>query len=241
MEPHPIVTLALLRDAAELYRQLATARRDQDRRQRRAPDLDLLAAEYDDDLAAVRRDDRHLRSEARRLEDALQQLEAKLADRRSRRAADAGTALALTAEIAALQDTRQELERQLLDLWQRNQETAQNVAREQAVADAARQRLAHERDDVLLRGRRADEAVPEIARELEHLTRRLPRQIASRLAQVARRHADPVADLRHGACAGCGQSLPPQEAVDADRETALVVCQGCGRYVVARSSRLTSE
>jgi uncharacterized protein len=239
MEPHVTVTLARLREAAELYRQLEAARRDLAGERRRDADLQALAAEYGEDLHEAEDRARRLRSEARALEDELHGLEARLQDRRSRQTGDAGTVLALAGEIAALQRRRDAAERALLDLWQQGEATGGELAAEQAATRDVQSRLARERTEWHARAARADAAAPEIAAELEHLLRRLPRPVGSRLAQIARRHADPVADLVQGACAGCGQILPLQVAVDADREAGLVVCQGCGRYVVARSSRRT--
>lgn len=241
MEPHLIVTLARLREAAELYRQLETARRDQAVGPVGEQDLAALAQEYTDDLAETRHQGRQLHQQARRLEDELQQLEAKLQDRRQRQTGDAGTVLALAAEIAVLQRRRDALEQQILELWQKGETAAGALAAERAAAAQAQQRLACRRQELQDRSRRAERAVPEIDAELAHLLRQLPRPVAGRLAQIARRHSDPVADLNQGACAGCGQNLPLQQAFDADREAALIVCQGCGRFIVPRSSRRTRD
>lgn len=239
MEQSLIVTLARLREASELYRQLEEAGRHQMAAQSRARDLAALSCEYGEDLEPARRQERDLRSQARRLEDELEQIELKLQDRRSRRTGNAGAILALADELAALQARRVELERHLLELWQQNEDAARDLEAEQAAADAAQHRLARESEHLAVRCRRADRAVPEITNELLQLLQRLPRQVAGKLEKIAQRYADPVADLHLGACATCGQSLPPQKAVDADREVALVVCQGCGRFIVARSSRRT--
>jgi uncharacterized protein len=234
-----VVTLARLRDAAELYRQLAQARRDLTQGLDRAADLEALADEYSSDLSLAQHHDRQQQAESRRLEDALASLEARLQDRRARHPHDAGTLLALNDEIASLQRRRDDLERQLLELWQRDDTTAAALAAETAETAGVRERLGRRCAELQVRSERAARAVPEITAELEHLGKLLPRRVAGRLDQIARRHADPVADLLQGACAGCGLSLPLQEAVDADREAALIACRGCGRYIVPRSSRKT--
>jgi uncharacterized protein len=239
LDQHVVVTLARLRDAAELYRQLADARRHQARGQERTAELAALAAEYVDDLGDLSRDDRQQRQAVRRLEDELASLEARLQDRRARRSADAGTIVALDREIAALQARREALEQELLARWQQDDDRAAELSSEAAVTSTVRQRLARQQDELRERRQRADRAVPEITTELAHLAGQLPPRVARLLERIAGRHADPVADLVQGSCAGCGLSLPPQAAVDADREAALVQCQGCGRYVVARSSRRT--
>lgn len=239
MDQHVVVTLARLREAAELYRQLAEARRNQVRGQDRTADLAALSAEYGADLAEAGEADRRQRQQVRRLEDELASLEARLCDRRARRAEDAGTIVALDREIAALHARREALEQQLLELWQQGDDRKAELSAEAAMTATVRERLARQQAELRERSQRADRAVPEITAELEYLVRLLPPRVASLLGRIAGRHADPVADLVQGACAGCGLSLPPQAAVDADREAALVRCQGCGRYVVARSSRRT--
>ncbi len=234
-----VVTLGRLRDAADLYRQLAAATRDHERGATREADLAALDAEYQDDaqrqdLAAAARD----RAGAD-LEATLREVEERLRKRRAAPRQDAVTTARLSEEIAALRQRRDQLEQQLLDLWQDHDQADRSDAAEHAAVAAARERIAAERAERRRRREQADQAVPEITGELEHLHRGLPRRISSRLRQLARRHADPIADLVQGACGSCGQSLTPQEAVDADREAALITCEGCGRYVVARSSRRT--
>ncbi|HOX25081.1 MAG TPA: hypothetical protein PLL30_04915 [Candidatus Krumholzibacteria bacterium] len=233
------VTLARLRECAELYRLLAGARLARAQGADREQDLAALDAEYAGDLDAVALANRRRRAETRRLEDELKSLEDKLRDRRSRPASDASTALALAEEIAAMRRRRDELEQRLLAVWQDDDHAAVDLAAEAAAATAERERIASRRADHADRAARAERAIPELEGDLEHQIRQLPPRIGQRLRRVAGQQADPVADLVNGACAGCGQSLLPQEAVNADRETALVVCQGCGRYVVARSSRRT--
>ena len=229
------LALARLRDVADLYRQLSTARHDLSDSERREHDLAELDAEYVDDLAATGDDLRRRRQQARRLEDELKALEDRLQDRRSRQAGDAATVLALAGEIQSLRGRRDQLERELLDLWQTGETAAAALAEETRQAADQRRAIAARRRDHAESAGRAGRAVPEIEGELGHLVGQLPTKVGRRLQQVARRHVDPVANLVAGNCGSCGQSLPPQDAVDADREAALIVCQGCGRYVVARS------
>ncbi len=233
------MTLARLRDAADLYRQLATARRQQDEGVRRDHHLTALDAEYKSDLAAAEKVGRSRNSEVRLLEDDLQSVEDKLRDRSSRQPVDAGTVLALADEIASLRKRRDALEQQLLDRWQQGDTAAAVLAGEREDAATERDKIARQKQDAADRAARADLAVPEIEGELAHLVKQLPARVAGSLRRIARRFPDPVADLLAGSCGGCGQSLPAQEAVDVDREKALIICQGCGRYVVARSSRKT--
>lgn len=233
------LTLTHLRECAELYRQLATARRAQERGASRAEDLAALDAEHVEDRDAARLADRQRRARTRRLEDELKAIEGKLQDRRSRQSSDAATVLALASEIAALRRRRDELEQHLLAAWQSDERAATELAADEAQAEAERERIARRWQDQAAQAVRAERAVPEIEGDLAHEIRQLPARIANRLERVARQVADPVADLVHGACAGCGHRLTPQEAVDVDREAVLAVCQGCGRYVVARCSRKT--
>lgn len=228
------LTLAKLRDAADLYRELAQARRDRSEGRRRARDLAEADREYRQDEDTAVGELRRRRREARGLEDELQALENRLADRRSRPAADPSLVLALAAEIRSLEERREALEQRLLVTWQEAaapvQDTAIKARHEQVVA---------RRHEQSVRAEKAGRALAEIAGELDHQLGKLPVRVSRKVSQIARRHDDPVADLVEGSCGGCGQSLPPQSAVDADRERALIVCQGCGRYVVARSSRRT--
>jgi predicted nucleic acid-binding Zn-ribbon protein len=233
------LTLAKLRDLADLYRQLAVARRDQDHGARREQDLAALDAEYADDAGDLDAAADGRRQESAALEATLREVEQKLQQRRAAPRHDASTTARLADEIATLQRRRDQLEQRLLELWQEQDRADRAGAAGQAEAATAREGIAAERAERAERRRKADLAVPEITGEIELLHRRLPRRVGSRLRQIARRHDDPVADLVQGACGSCGHRLPPQDAVDADREASLITCEGCGRYVVARSSRRT--
>lgn len=228
------LTLAKLRDAADLYRELAHARHDLSEGRRRVRDLADAAAEYRQDEEAASDDLRRRRREARALEDELQTLENRLADRRSRPATDPGMVLAMADEIRNLEARREQLEQRLLETWRQADLPVQD-----AETEVRRDQVAARRQEQDERAERAGRAIAEIEGELNHQLTKLPTRVARKLARIAGRHDEPVADLLEGSCGGCGQSLPPQEAVDADRERALIICQGCGRYVVARSSRRT--
>jgi predicted nucleic acid-binding Zn-ribbon protein len=231
--------LARLRDAAELYRQLAAARRDADEGTRRQDSLSALDAEYADDLSSASTQRQQREHAAAGLEAELKGLEAKLRERRARPPADAHTQLALLRDIDALRERRDRIEQQLLDLWQSNSAADLADAEEAATVTGQRERLADQQLDVAQRAGRAGLALPEIEGELDHLLRQIPVRISGRLRKLADRLGDPVADLLQGSCGSCGYTMPPQDAVDADRDARLVVCQGCGRYVVPRSSRKT--
>lgn len=233
------LTLARLRDAAELYRQLVAARRDAEEGDRREASLTALDAEYADDLSSASNERQQREHAAAGLEAELRGLEAKLRERRARPASDAHTQLALVRDIAALRQRRDVIEQQLLDLWQRNSAADLADAEEAAAVTDQRRRLADQHADAASRADRAGLAVPEIEGELDHLLGQVPVRIGGRLRKLADRLGDPVADLLQGSCGSCGYTMPPQDAVDADREARLVVCQGCGRYVVPRSSRKT--
>ena len=226
------ITLAHLRDAAELYRQLARARRDASEGHRREADLAALDAEYADDQARAAELRRARSVEAARLEDELQTLEARLRDRRACRPADAATQEAVIRDVATMRRRRDAIEQQLLDLWQ------EPDADESA---ATRQDIAGRQGEQTARWERAERARPEIERDLEHLLSRLPTRIARQLQRAAGRLDQPIADLVQGACDACGYAMPAQDAINADREAELINCQGCGRHVVPRSSRKTRD
>lgn len=233
------LTLARLRDAAELYRQLARARHDQSEGERRGANLEALDAEYAQDLEAAAQAQTVRRTEAEELEAELQALETRLRERRARKPHDADSQLAIARDIEALRSRRDQVEQQLMELWQRHENDDRAAARETQGVNDQRQNIAQRRQDQQERAAKAGRAVPEIEQDLHFLVRQLPPRLRSRLGRMAERLGDPVADLVQGACGSCGYAMPAQDAVDADREAALVVCQGCGRYIVARSSRKT--
>jgi len=233
------LTLERLRDAAELYRQLAKSRRDEADGNRREADLDALDAEYAEDLAGVAEEQSVRRDAAAELEAELQALETRLRERRARKPHDADSQLAIVKDIENLRCRRDKVEQQLLELWQQNASADDAAAAEARNVGDERDRIARNRRDQAERVAKAGRALPEIEADLHHLLRHLSPRIKSRLGRMADRLGDPVADLVTGACGSCGYAMPAQDAVNADREAELVTCQGCGRYIVARSSRKT--
>ncbi|MBD3220562.1 hypothetical protein GF314_04905, partial [bacterium] len=185
------ITLAHLRDAAELYRQLARARRDADEGHRREADLVALDAEYADDQARLAEQRRERSVEAARLEDELQTLEARLRDRRACRPADPATQEAVIRDVEAMRRRRDDIEGKLLDLWQEPDD---------GPATAARQDIATRQGEQTARWQRAERARPEIERDLQYLLERLPTRIARQLQRAAGRLDQPIADLVEGAC-----------------------------------------
>jgi predicted nucleic acid-binding Zn-ribbon protein len=229
------ITLARLREAAELYRQRARARRDG----AAGSDLAGLDAEYADDQRATERARQERAVAAARLEDELQSLENRLRDRRACRPADTATQQAIIRDVEAMRGRRDEIEKQLLALWQDHEVADRQDDRDDRDAAAARQKIATRQQAADRRRAQAELAVPEIESELAHLMKRLPPRVARQLERAGRRLDDPIADLVQGSCDSCGYAMPAQDAIDADREAALVTCQGCGRFVVPRSSRKT--
>jgi predicted nucleic acid-binding Zn-ribbon protein len=237
------LVLTHLREIAALYEELAVARGAVQSAPERADHLAELDREHRDDLAGEQDAVAARRSEARRLEGELRDLEARLQERREQRGGLAGPqqVLALQRELAGLRERRDALERELLAAWEttEREEAALGVSAQRT--DAARTEIATRAAGVAQRGARARAAVEEIDAELAGRLARLPVRVAKKLERLSARWPDPIAGLNAGACASCGYALPAQMALDADREANLVICQGCGRFVVVRRGLRAKE
>ncbi len=235
--------LRALRQVAALYDELARARRVTTTTPGRDEHLAALAAEHvadvadEADLVAVRR------REARRLEGELRDLEARLQERRARKAVvqDLHAAQALTHELAHLQAQRDDLETQIFKAWDDAEaESARLAAVEEASGETVA-RIADQREDLAVHERQAAAALAEVETELQTALAALPIRVTSKLSRLSARYDNPVSGLAAGGCDACGQMLPQQQAIDADHDRALPVCTGCGRFIVARRGTRRGE
>ena len=235
--------LRTLRQVAALYDELARARSVTTTAPGRDEHLAALAAEHvadvadEADLVAVRRRD------ARRLEGELRDLEARLQERRARKAVvqDLHAAQALAHELEHLQAQRDGLEAQIFQAWDDAEAETARLAKAEAASGETVARIADEREDLAAREQKATAALAEVEAELREVLAGLPVRVTAKLGRLSARYDNPVAGLAAGGCDACGQMLPQQQAIDADHDRALPACTGCGRFIVARRGARRGE
>ncbi len=204
-----------------------------------ARDRRELLAELDEDARLARGEVDEAEAVFRRRDRELRDLEAKLAERTDRLVglSDRRQHRAVTEEIAALRARIDQLETDAigaLDEADGKRAGAGAVDRDRD-ALAARDLARH--DDLAASVARAEAGRAEIAAEIDRLVGMLPPDLGRHVARLRSRDGHAVSWLEGGACTACGMRLPPQEALAAGRDAALVRCPSCARLVVRRPWR----
>ena len=139
---------------------------------------------------------------------------------------------ALLHEIAAVRKKRDELETFILERM--NEEEAQG--RQEASARASVQAAEARAGDECARLDAEDAALAARERALEEeragLLAGLSPALRGRYDRILKAKGSAVAELLRDACGGCGETLPPQVAIEVRRQRGVVACPGCGRLVV---------
>jgi predicted nucleic acid-binding Zn-ribbon protein len=66
------------------------------------------------------------------------------------------------------------------------------------------------------------------------LVERLSGPVRSRYERIRKNKGDlAIVGVEAGACGGCGYALPPQRVQEVRRNRDLILCEGCGRIMVA--------
>ena len=215
------VVFAVLAQVAALEERLAAARDARDRHTRRDDHLGELGRELADDAGAA-----HLAVEAataalRRLDRELAEVALAAASRRERlvAVADVRQAVAVRAELEALERRREALEAEALGLLGTLEEA--EAAAGEADDDTGRQE-ARSRTELGALAQAADRGAAALAageQEMIRLLALLPDDIARHLRRLQGRDGQGVAALQNGACGGCFEHLPA--AVTADRKSVV--------------------
>jgi len=66
---------------------------------------------------------------------------------------------------------------------------------------------------------------------IESLRANIPLNVLLQHDRLRARGRKSVAEVRHGVCSGCHMSLPSGTQLEVKRETAIVKCDYCGRFI----------
>ena len=228
------LVLAMLAEVAALEERLVAARDARERHTRRDDHLGALGRELADDSRIARAAVGEATAALSRLDRELREVEAAIADRRSRLAkvADDRQAVAVRNELAAFTQRREALESEALGLLA-TLERAEAAAGE-ADADGNRQE-ARTRTELATLAAAADRGAAALAAGTEEMVRLLallPDDLARYVRRMQGRDGRGVAMLREGVCDGCFGQLPAALAAEVARRQTVVKCTGCGRVII---------
>ena len=197
-----------------LRREGAAARERREGRERELADLDQGIRRLEREIAEG--EERRRREEAK-----LRQLATEAHVAAKQREIDALTARIETLETRVLEKIEsQEILQRETELRRRS-EGDTDVARERELGELER--------ELASRGHDLERTRLERERALTELDPALARRY--RRAYGKHGHGC-LAALRDGACGGCGESLPPQDALDLRHKGRILDCQGCGRLIL---------
>jgi len=76
---------------------------------------------------------------------------------------------------------------------------------------------------------------------IESLRANIPLNVLLQHDRLRARGRQSVAEVRHGVCSGCHMSLPSGTLSEVKRESALVNCDYCGRFIFVAEEESASE
>jgi predicted nucleic acid-binding Zn-ribbon protein len=237
MEPQILVNILL--EISELEDLLLEASQTLSRNSDLTFTLDELQEEYEADAAeAARKNEgteitvRGLEKEIRQVEELLKvkrELAVGLTDRRQSRA--------VHDEIRTLENRLDRLEDQTINLLDKQEliKTEAEDSRNESRAHGAKSKTKQEAmaaDNTVLSQRTLH-----INRELERLVSMLPPSESRAVIRLREKLDQAVVHHHEGACQGCFNQLPQQQAIQVDLGRAVVRCPSCMRFLVHRSWR----
>lgn len=229
----------LLVEIAELEELHTQARQRVQLNARKDQDLRELQAEYEADAAKADAESKQTGHDFRSRDREIREVEARLADRRELLlgVTDNRQHLALTEEISALARRLDHLEDEAIAFLEEEESRVQHAG------ESRQESLAHgsETEDALHSMERESkdlaDRIKNIELDLQRLVSMLPDADARHVQRLRQKLDQSVVFVHNGACCGCFNQLPVQEAINVDRGRTLVRCPSCLRYIVHRPWR----
>ncbi|MBN2171416.1 MAG: hypothetical protein JW819_08860 [Candidatus Krumholzibacteriota bacterium] len=211
----------LERALAELPAAGAALRREGNAARERRAARDSELADLDQGIRRLEREIVEIEDRRRREENKLRDLSTVEHVAAKQREIDALAARIESLELRVLEKIESQ------EILQRETELRRST---EGDADAARERELGEleRDTALQR-----HALERTRLDRERALAGLEPTLARRYKRAFGKHGHGcVAALRDGSCGGCGEALPPQDALDLRHKGRVLDCQGCGRLIL---------
>lgn len=226
----------ILSEIAELEELREKAREILQRNAKRDRELHELQDEYRSDAEAADAEAGSRGRTFRAIEGEMRQVEARLEDRRQHQAllADPRQHQALGEEIAALESRLARLEDEALGCLDEEESLA--GAADEARRESREHGLKTEQDlhDLQDQSRAMAKRVANIDLDLHRLVGMLPPAEKRHVERLRGKLDRSVVYQHSGACCGCFNQLPVQEALNVDRGRTVIRCPSCLRYIVHR-------
>ncbi len=141
---------------------------------------------------------------------------------------------ALLREIATVEKSIREWEDTVLEAMETEETTQKNVKR--LAADlAGKQKVVQAEREQFEQGKQAaDQQVAGLGEQRDDLVAKLSVPVRSKYERVRQAKGDSaIVAVVNGSCGGCHYKLPPQTAAEVRHSERLMICEGCGRILVA--------
>ncbi len=141
---------------------------------------------------------------------------------------------AIMREMEDLRRRAGELDDEAMKILTDEEETSRQVGHSRELIAQEDRRLAGIRERLQAELAGYQKQLSEAQKSREALVERLVPQLRSRYERIRRSKGDmAVVGVEHGACMGCGYQLPPQKTAEVQKGERFLVCEGCGRLLVA--------
>ena len=202
---------------------------------RKMADLDALEAEYRTELETAQQNVQNNKLQCRQHESEIEDLKRQVRthNHRLNEITDTREFRALSDEIRYIQRQIEEKEEQLLKLMEEGEQLAKEVESAQAALEEKSAEVAEGRAKIEGERERQESELAQSASELETFLESIPAGTLRFYKRKAQRQDMPVVWVRDDACSYCHHKLTPQGRLEVRKAQAIVVCESCGRIVVA--------
>ncbi|MBM3287221.1 MAG: hypothetical protein FJY88_07725 [Candidatus Eisenbacteria bacterium] len=137
-------------------------------------------------------------------------------------------------EIEAMREKASQNDDKILEILVQEEAIQKEIDRLQAIVDEERRK--HEGAAGRLRAEQAEVQAALDEREGERVpaVERLSAPLRAKYERIRKSKGDlAIVGVDAGACGGCGYALPPQRLQEVRRSRDVIICEGCGRILVA--------
>jgi len=201
-------------------------------------EMDEMQRNYDtkkNELEETKRTKLHLEGEIADLREKLKKYQDQLYSVTSNREYDA-----ITVEIDAVKEKIDDAETRVLELIEREEVLEAEVKSAEGEIESLKEHLAVKEKELEQKIKETEQETQQYQRQREELVKNIRKPILHQYERIRRGlGSTAVVEISNYACGGCFSSIPPQKVVEIKTMSQLIMCESCGRILVAHGEKHT--
>lgn len=199
-------------------------------------EMDEMQRNYDskkNELEETKRSKLHLEGEIADLREKLKKYQEQLYSVTSNREYDA-----ITVEIDAVKEKIDDAETRVLELFESEETLEAEVKRGEGEIGSLKEHLAVKEKELQQKIQETEQESQHYQQQREELVRSIRKPILHQYERIRRGlGSTAVVEISNYACGGCFSAIPPQKVVEIKTMSQLIICESCGRILVAHGEK----